>query len=325
MGYTYRERSGFTADVGIYDLTNDRGRSLLQPEPNDREMDDLTWLAGNPIELACVSTKTTVDGKPIVKETIWALDGKNLTTKKLWTQDFPADDGVHLSVEASPSLTHAIVTVQTKSVKSYYVVTLGAAGMVISPDISEAIQEGHGFAGWTVDGTAFFGGGSKNDLSAGQPISITLSGGDGGDVVGNVSGTFSIQLTNAVTSEGSSIDLGSFFRLVQPKPNIPIGNEGLELMPSNGILRQVRFQGYWAGEDAAPVTTQLVPQHHSLSFKESSAGTKALWLTPNVKDPQKGILISPQSEQAWLHPNGRTVAFTVNGVLFVKTIHEEIR
>ncbi len=222
MGYTYREATGYTAEVGIYDLINDRGRSLLRPEPNER-VDDLIWLAGNPIELACVSAKTSVDGKATVRETIWALDGKNLTTKKLWTADFLADENVQLSVEASPSLTHAIVTIQTKSTKSYYVVTLGAGGMVISPDISQAIQEGHGFAGWTVDGTAFFGGGSKNDLSASQSLSISFSSADGGgdNQSINLTGAVVYNLSNVNVAEGTTSLLSSFFKIVQPKPDIP--------------------------------------------------------------------------------------------------------
>lgn len=202
LGYTSQEASARTTEVGIYNLRNHEGKILFKAGAN-QQIDDVIWLAGGPVQVVTTSEKTSVGGKPIFRMAIWVLDGKNQTAKQLWTEDVSADQNSHLSIETSPTLTHAIVTPTWGSETTYYVITLDAKGVVISPDIRKSIHDGQGFAGWTVDGTA------------------------------------------------------------------------------------------------------LTPEDQSLTFRQSNGGTRALWLTPNVKSPQTGTLVSPQAELAWLHPTAQ--------------------
>jgi hypothetical protein len=107
-------------------------------------------------------------------------------------------------------------------------------------------------------------------------------------------------------------------------PEVPVGASGLELMPQNGVLRPVRFRGFWVNPPVSPTDTVLVRQPEPLRFKNSSASTQSVWLRPADKNAVSGVLVSADADQAWLSADGKTVAFTVNGVLFVRRMDAKL-
>jgi len=264
----------------------------------------------------------------MVRETIYALDGKKLNVTKLATEDFLPARKPRISIATSPSLPHAIITVSTAEKVTYCVVTLHAGALVVSTDLASAFEQGNGFDGWTTDGTAFFTKDSKDDLTGNDGVvslpvvlsALGASNNSGSSTDSGSSLSIVIQLDSTSVSNLVFALKGENIVAVKAQPAISPGSVGLELMPTNGNLRQVRFPGYWTDEGAKPTPTALTTKEHTLAFRDSKSGTRALWLTPNEKDPKFGILVSLQAESAWLHPDGHTAAFTVNGVLFVKTV-----
>jgi hypothetical protein len=340
LSYQFDEANGHTDEIGVFDAVHVKGKLLLKLTPKqtvDREM----WLNGDAIELVLVSEPTQLEGKPATRETLFALYGNNLTGRKIWSVDLAQELKPQFSIEPSPSLSHAIVTVQTTKEKAYLVVTLGATDAVISNDVHEAIRTGHGFAGWTNQGTAFFGGGSTDDLAVNFLAQISFvtnllsaaneasagSGSEGSNNSGEVAKAVVVTGNPTVTLDEGVVlkisgELNNLFVLKTAHPAVPEGTEGYELMPEVGVLRPVKYPGPWVNPPQPPAKTVLTPQGMTLSFKDSSAGTKALWLLPNVKSPRQGTLVSAVADVGWLSPNGHTVAYTIDGVLFVKTVKE---
>lgn len=303
LGHLFRNSAGHVDQIGIYDVVNDRGKVLLSPAA-DQDTEQIEWLAGRPVEL--VSTVEPVSGrdKPTIVRAVWALDGSDMTAKKLWAREYGKDEETSLSIDASPSLTHALVTLNSKMGTSYFVVTLGAGGMVFSPDATQATKKGHSFVGWSVDGTAMFGNAAANPNQFSQLLLQALNERAQVRLDGQDNLTFKI----------------NFVLSARPKSNAEIGSPIYELMPSNGALRQIRFRGDWPDDPPVVRKNNLVPHDEKLTFKQSTGGAKSLWLAPNIKNPQEGELVAAQAEEGWLAPHGGTVAFTVNGVLFVRRV-----
>jgi hypothetical protein len=331
VGFGYLDREGRRIDAGVYDLTRHEGKTLLKAT-GKQQIDQLIWLAHDPLQLAVISEQLTLNGKQMVRQGIYEMDGRKLSVKQLWSGDFPLGQQPNIVVNASPTLAHAIVTFHLKEGKNaYFIVTNGGKDLIPSPDVADAIKQGNGFAGWTNEGTAFFGGGRTDDLSSGPDHDFVLlyelrldkAQADQQDRQLSIVRSDEDQARAAATlsSVTALIDTISSLKL-HTKSDEPLapGAYGFELTPSDGQLRPVKFPGPYLGAPAPKPTTQLRSLSGNLRFEESSAGIKSLWLTPKQDKPTRATLVAPQAEQAWLHPDGHTVLFLVNGVLFERSV-----
>ncbi len=227
LGHTFRNAAGHTEQLGIYDLGLGRGQVLLQPT-EAQDVEDVVWLAGRPVEL--VSTVEPVAGrdKLTILRSVWALDGIDMTAKRLWAREFGKDEGTTLSIDTSPSLAHALVTLESNVGTPIFAVTLGAGGMVFSSDATEAAKQGKSFNGWSIDGTAMFGN------AAVLPNQLP----------GLLVQSLNNQVLQMKCQDGQTFSI-KFLLTGRQKSNAEIGSPIYELMPSNGVLRQIRFRGDW--------------------------------------------------------------------------------
>lgn len=328
LGYTYSDANGNIIEAGVYDLVKQRGKTLFAASEG-QSLDTVRWIHGKSIEIAIESEKfKSQDGRAMVRKSVLQFDADAMTSKVLWKADFDEKVGPRLSLHRSPVLPHAIIKVIAGDQVEYLVLTLGAQDILISQDIKQAIDSGHGFAGWGVDGTAFFGEGINGSLDDDLLEALRIS---------EFTLLYTLEQAGAtkldITPVGGdpkkqlieSRDAGSLLTIVlQPtksetKKTLGEGANALELIPTEAVLRPVRFPGFWV-DKSLPETTALALADEKLPFKNSFGNTKALWLTPNKKNPQEGTLVSASAENYWLHPNGHTVAFTSHGVLFVRTV-----
>ncbi len=327
LAYSIVEQGGETKAIGLYDLSAAKGQQVLQIGPNQK-VTSQEWLYGRTAMLVTLSEDIPGGSKPSVLLSVWALDATSFDARKLWSQEFLKEQEPTLEVDVSPVLPHALVTLQAAKTTSYYVVVQGAGGMVFSRDVTTAVGQGSGFAGWSVDGTALFSTlASSDQFSAkisralGNAVQDRLKSDEGqgvvfvlGDGRGDSGNRASVPIK--LTLDSSS------FKFIRIQPSIPMGSSVLECVPSNGALRTVRFRGYHESKDNPPLSEKSLFSPGELKFSNSIAGTQSLWLTPNVKNPTSGTLVAAQAERYWMAPNGQQVAYTYSGVLFVRSIQQ---
>ena len=94
------------------------------------------------------------------------------------------------------------------------------------------------------------------------------------------------------------------------------GAVGLELEPTNGVIRQVRSPGPWAepGRDEVGIAPQQ--QSVNVNVGPMTGMSLSLWLVTH--DKKWSTLVAPNAQSAWLSPTGQAIAYTVDGALFVR-------
>ncbi|HWA82420.1 MAG TPA: hypothetical protein VG820_03235 [Fimbriimonadaceae bacterium] len=291
IAYVSHTDSG--ARVGIFDLKRDKGGVVANLGPNEK-LEQTIWLnAGHKLLLVI---RQPVEGreKPTDLLTVKVADAIALSSDNLWAKEFPADENATLEINPSPSLCHALVTVRAQSSQTYLVMTESAKSLVISSDIAEAVKEGHQMEGWSIYGTAMFGNATQTSANAERQE------------------IYRIEYALFRAEEASA----GRQRSVLPD------DYALEVVPANGVLRQVRFPGYFQPIPSNSEWLQPYFQQSTLTLGQSSAGIRSLWLVlqKEVKAPTQGILVSAQADGGWMSPSGKDVAFTSHHALFVRPI-----
>lgn len=328
--------------VGVYDLDLGEGK-IVAMLGEGATLQQVVWL--NLGKKAVMVVETPKNGQSLA---ISVLDAHELTAKQLWSHNYEPKEGVGVSIEVSPSLPYALVTIAGAKASETWVLIQNAVGLVFSRDIAAAQTQGMGFAGWSKEGTAIFGAGT------GSSGAFTLLGAKGGEVTVSQpnagsstpvsdKATFEVALEldknvpkNLLGELSLKLDGRAFF--LRMRPNIDVGATVLECVPSNGALRQVRFTGYSDGIPGPEEYPMPWSKPHQLVMGKSKEGTSALWLVKELPrsevppedgqvrapaaldEPDWGVLISAQADSVWPAPYTRAVAFTWNGALFVRSI-----
>jgi hypothetical protein len=106
--------------------------------------------------------------------------------------------------------------------------------------------------------------------------------------------------------------------LARPAPEV--GTPVLELMPANAALRQVRFKGAWEGIERKVAPLRTESSGSELPYRLSKGTSTSLWLTQDVKVPERGVLVAAHAQRSWLSPWNRAVAYLTDGALFVREL-----
>jgi hypothetical protein len=325
----YLQEDGSGRSLGVYDLEQDKAASV-RPLAADERVDAIDWLGSGRQALAVIR-----NGKGEV--TVCDLDAIGQKCHTLWSRKPEEQERIDVHLTPSPLLDHALVWVvasvpgptpdaERVQVEEDWVVLLGGKRMVRAVEVTAAKRQGYHFATWSQGGSAVFTDSAMPLLGDLPMIAVRLrlgedAAGEAGSVV-----TQAVQLADASDKERLLVVQDKAFkryvglRLAQPiEPGAPV----LECMPSNAVMRQVRFPGAHEPTDHEPKTA---PKFVLQGMTEGGAteGVQSLWLVqPTTEDgakPWKPVLVSAQAEGHWLAESERAIAFTWSGALFVRTV-----
>ena len=324
-------------EIGTFELTKDDGQRVLSLTKEDR-IDSLNWLAG---QKKAVLVVVRVTERPSVR--ILVVDTLSKTSKELWAHHYEPADLPGVTVDTSPVLDHALVTISSPKAEECWVLTNGANGVVFSRDVATARSQGSTFVGWTPTGTAVFataivGRGTvmSGPILGDIPVKVTVPGNQADPQIAGEKYVVRLSLDSSEVSS-RTLSNGSLNLIFRMTPVVQPGDTVLECVPANGALRSVRFPGYFAAKPVSDVYLVAHRQLHELKLGKTQASSNALWLVPMVPQtattegttglaepltavPKEGVLVSAQADGWWPSPQMQSVAFVWNGVLFVRSV-----
>jgi hypothetical protein len=278
------------------------------------------WLPSRPVYL--IATSRPVVGREWLHWAVTAIDARSMTAREVWSSEFPKEAEVGIHVEASPSLDHALITVNHGKERTPIVLLDGAVSAVYSRDVAAAWAQGSEFVGWSVDGTAYFsaspGATQERALLGEYTLARSLE---------KAAAEQTVELKLKVTSGEfilDSIPVLSFLlkaSMVAPVAGTPV----LELMPRNANLRPVLSRGPYVGPEVFPHVVYPKQEPAQVQSEERRDGVFSLWmvrLTGDEAEPfgRDGVLIAGQAGNSWMCDDGNWVAYESFGALFVRRI-----
>lgn len=320
-GMIYTRKEGAGRALGVFMLGQEQGKSLVQIGKDDRY--DITWFAGKPNALVTVFRPEAETGEKRTRIEVVLVDLENQTQRSIFNRRFEEKEKASLEVDASPSLLHAILTLNTTAGRKHFILKTGSFDIIPSVDLDKAAEQGTSGPNWSVDGTAVYSNAAGSVLKSG-----TLEIANGAITIAEedarakekfaraalVTQSLEIKLLEANLMEKTALRL----RFTPPPP--AVGATVLELMPQNATLRQVRFKGPWneAYPRLTPIASQNIPV--LLNFGRSKGQTNSVWLTQAKQQAETGVLVTPYASQAWIAPMHTSVAYLTDGVLFIRVI-----
>jgi hypothetical protein len=306
--FFYTRTESDSTGIGVYSPALDEGKVLLHAGKGDRW--EAAWLAGAP-SVIINFYHPIADNQ--VEATVYLLDAKNGTLKKAYSHAFLKD--VEINVDTSPLLKHAIFTLATERGRFHMVLPSSGSSLIPAPDLDQAEKEGLSGPTWTIDGTAaYVKGGSATSFTL-SDVPLIANGDTGGQ-------TLELRFTEVPDEPSNALKLRANFRLLlMPTPDV--GATVLELMPSNAVLRQVRFKGPYADQKKAIKPLAPAGVESKLQFGVSIGSAHSLWLTSGQPKAEEGVLIAAHSDKSWLAPDNRAIAYRTDGALFVRQIESK--
>jgi hypothetical protein len=298
-----------------------KGKQVLRL-PEGTAITQQQWLAKAP-ELIEVVQQKLADQRA-VRLSILVVDAEDLKAKTVWSMDYKEDAVASVDIDASPLLDHALVHIRDAKGSKPYVLVQGATALIEAPDIVKAEQEGAGFSGWSIDGTAYYSANALTTNGLLENVTTVVADrlfraqGDGGQT-----------LEFTLTTDGSAVkNVGGLTLAFRVMPTAPAAGVGVfEVMPSNGRLRSVRSKGPYIEKprDLAPIEERHETARVVSGLRLSSS--QALWLIEQPKeqgDDMKpaALLVAPEARQTWMSDDRRWIAWEMGGALFIRQILE---
>ncbi len=339
--YKREEESGFS--LGIYGIGHREGKVVIPIQKEDTW--DTNWLADSNSALVVVrgpAKKATAKSTQI---RIYLVDGKTQSARQFFDQTYEDKAVPSVEVETSPGLKHAIVTFRstpdskTKGAitSTHMVLTSGGGSFVASLDLDKAEKEGLSGPNWSLDGTAIYSSLpqnqfrvlSRNDKAvAGDKVGTISVTNDGAQTISEIKLVVATAATNAEVTgvlSGSGREealtlnfVNGIFKITPPMPKT--GTSVLELMPTNPILRPVRFRGPWVNSARPP--SKIVNQNQSivLHYDQSNAQDNSVWLTTGPEKGSPATLVAVHASETWLSDSKTGIAYLIDGALFFRSI-----
>jgi len=246
------------------------------------------------------------------------MDGDREAATPVFSRTVHGKEPLKISIDLSPTLTHAILRVVEGEKEYHTVLTLNTVDVVAAPDLDQAEKEGYSGPGWSANGTAVYTKSADGNLDR-TILKFQLTDKDDRQTQSDAD-HLSSQLVRSLLES---------FELKALYPRAPAaGTPVLELMPTNAILRQVKSPGPW--QDAPTAEPKLAETSHavSITFGQSNGGANSLWLTPAQKqdgerrrvEPQVGTMVAAHADTAELAPGEGAISYIVDGALFVRRI-----
>jgi hypothetical protein len=301
--------------IGVYSQNADRTKAVMRFEEGTSVHFE-EWLPKQPVYL--IATSRPVPGIEMKRWSLTTIDARSLSAREVWSNDYENGAEVGIEVNASPSLDHAIVTVTDPEGRHPIVLLDGAVSTVYSRDVAAAWSQGSSFAGWSVDGTAYF-----SALGA-PPVDQTLVATD--RALSQLQGTFVIKLTVDTGGGNGQSGIPMLSLFLRRTPVAPdAGTPVLELMPRNGVLRPVLSRGPYVGPEVLPHVVYPKPEESVVTSLARKDGSGALWLVRLTGDEGQpygndGLLIAAEAGKSWMCTDGNWVAYETFGALFIRRI-----
>ena len=322
--YQREEEKGI--GLGVYTSSNFEGKIVLHLRKDENE--ETYWLSDSKAALVVVHSPALEAKTKSTQIRIYLVNADTQTARELFKETFDSKVLPSVDVDISPSLEHAIVTFRNSQGSYHKVLTIGGGNLSDSPDLDRAEKEGMSGPTWSVDGTAIYANGTGSKADASERF-VRAGGSDG--VAGTITfiaddskgatSTVGITLTGTDSAEIYSTALSSLvFRLKISPPMPKTGATVMELMPSNAILRPIRFRGPWVTSNK--VGANLVPQNQSLvlHFDQSNAQDTSVWLSRGNQKGAPAALVAVHVTDTWLPEVKSGVAYTIDGALFFRSI-----
>lgn len=292
----YVIRQDGTTQVGLFNLKKSSG-AVVAFLKDTEQLDQLVWLSTG--HKALLMTHRNVEGRPVPTDlvSIRVADGEQMKSHELWSSEFPSSDGATVDVKPSPSLAHAIITVRAAKTKLFLVLTQDAKAIVQSQDMADADKAGQDVAGWSVNGTAIL---NSERVAPGLAQATD----------------------NDVNAQMAAQLLKAYFAAVESTVKLQPGDSVYECVPSNGVLRPIRFPGFYEAPPSEGQPLKVCLQSTEAHMGQTSIPMQSLWLvlTGRTSEPNSGLLVSAEVGGGWLSPTGREIAFLTQHALFVRRI-----
>lgn len=317
--YIRQEETG--KSIGAYALGKFEGKGLVKLGKNDTYQS--YWLSGSKAALIVIHSPAPQAATKSTQIRMVLIDAENMTAKQNFSEIFDDKALPSVEVDTSPSLKHAIITLRGPQETRHMILALGFGEIVKSPDLDRAEKEGLTGPSWSVDGTAVYSntpGGRNTFISKDVPVILSgVSTGGSSDQVSG--GTFEVTLTNSSEAAATTVSgklLRLSFRLSPPMPatNSPV----FELIPTNGVLRPVRFRGpfesrYTGGQPLISRNQPVV-----LQFEKSNTQQNSVWVRRGTEKVGPSTFLGVNVSETALSPQKNAVAYVIDGALFVRTI-----
>lgn len=341
--------------IGLYELGDAEGKVVLHLAKDDHWTCE--WFGGTDCALLTVNRKVQTGQGPGKEAAVYLLDAKRKTAYEVFARTVLGNEEISIDSDLSPGLTHAIITVSEGKRTYHVVLPINGGLLVASPDIDQAVAQGFSGPTWSANGTAIFG---KGDGS--NRITFTLGGqkGQGTLTTDDKSNGIVLELTaKAEVQQSLESALSNLvFRIAPPAP--PAGSPALEVVPANGVLRQVRSPGPWVDKPVEEGTMESVDSRSEIRFKRMLGSAHSLWLVLGKPSPAQivgdgngnvvverglsrvvgdgsggvtagqrpprddaiGILVAAHADSAYIAPQERAIAYIEDGALFVRLIQK---
>ena len=311
--------------LGVYSAASFEGKVILHLRKDENEA--TYWLAKSKSAVLVIHSPVLDAKTKSTQIRIYLLNAENQTAKVLFKDTYDNKLIPSVDVDTSPSLEHAIVTLRNSTGSHHLVLVQGGGTLMDSPDLDRAEKEGLSGPNWSLDGTAIYSkggsGGIRTFRSDNGEITFVqglATAGDTGSNSGSNAEVFSISLSSLDVTSVKSTNSSQSLRIRFMPPMPPTGSTVYELMPSNAILRPIRFRGPWVWSKNPAAT--LVPQNQSLTihFDQSNAQDTSVWLTRGTQKGAPAALVAVHVTDTWLPDTKNAVAFTIDGALFFRSI-----
>lgn len=316
--YSRDEETGI--GIGLYNLGDPEGKVVLHLAQTDEW--DARWFAASSSALVTVHRKVTTQHGEKKEIAVYLLSGKQKTSYQVFSKFFDPKADVDVDADLSPLLTHAIFTV-TEGKNTYHeVLPINGGRLIASSDIDQATEQGFSGPTWSKDGTAIYGKGGNGSYSTtldrlSDKIAFETA------VASNDNGSATIKIESDDQGVKLLNDLQSVivrFTLKLQPPAPPAGTPVYEVVPANGVLRQVRSPGPWVDGKPPLTTLQQATNQNWLEFGRSRGSAKSLWLMRGAAKEAPGTLVAAQADAGEISPEEKAVEYTIDGALFVRVL-----
>lgn len=334
-GLIYSREEGEGTGLAVYAVGKLEGKVLIHLEKGDTWR--AQWFDSEPVALVVVTRKVTTQAGAQTEVTVHTLDAEKCEHRLIFTRILEPNEVWDMTAETSPSLVHAIFTVDAGARQTHLVLPTHGNKLIEAVDIDKALAEGYGGPQWSVDGTAVFAKGlpvfsSSRRVAIKELLAVKQAEDDRAAAKRAAVNQAEVREIAVTSSADAAKDkllreeaLRSYKVAIAIPPSAPLasGSAVLELMPSNAYLRPVKFKGpwVWQGPQFAVMTPQA--KRSLLDFGVSKGQANSLWLTLPKTQIDQGVLITPNASTAWLAPENRAVAYLTDGALFVKPIKDK--
>jgi hypothetical protein len=297
--------------IGLYRLGDEEGKVLVHLKEGDTY--ECQWLEGMQVLILIVYRSAD----KVNEVDIHVLNAKTKTDELVYTRQ--SNEKLDVDVDPSPSLLHAIFRIKEGGKRAHFVLPLQGGRLRPSPDIDQAVDSGCNGPLWSVDGTAIYQNGGG--LKLGEDGTFILSQGDKAKLVGQTL-EFTIDKGDLKLAGDGGLSLS--FRFTPPAP--PVGTPVLEVVPANGVLRQIRFKAAWEERATPPTLNQTKAEPRRLEFGGATGQANSLWIVTG-KENEKGIstFVAAHSQKAILAPSDKGIGYLTDTALFVRRFASQRR